>query len=67
MIIRNQINERDYLEMLSIDQLVPENHLVRKLDVATDVSFIYSLVENLYSPFGRPSIEPVILSRINGQ
>ena len=50
--------------MLSIEQLVPENHLVRKLDVAIDFSFIYPLVENLYSPFGWPSIDPVILFKI---
>ena len=64
MMTRNQINERDQLEMLSIEQLVPENHLVRKLDAAIDFSFIYPLVENLYSAFGRPSIDPVILFKI---
>ena len=44
MIIGNQINERDYFEMLSIEQLVPENHLVCKLDATIDFSFIYPLV-----------------------
>ena len=29
---KNQMNERNQLEMLTIEQLVPENHLVRKLD-----------------------------------
>ena len=64
MMTRNQTNERDHLEMLSIEQLVPENHLVRKLDAAIDFSFIYPLVENLYSACGRPSIDPVILFKI---
>ena len=64
MMTRNQTNERDHVEMLSIEQLVPENHLVRKLDAAIDFSFIYPLVENLYSAFGRPSIDPVILFKI---
>ena len=64
MMTRNQTNERDHLEMLSIEQLVPENHLVRKLDAAINFSFIYPLVENLYSAFGRPSIDPVILFKI---
>ena len=41
MMTRNQINERDHLEMLLIEQLVSGNHLVRKLDVAIDFSFIY--------------------------
>ena len=61
MMTKNQINEREQLEILTIEQLVPPNHLVRKLDAATDFSFIYPLVENLYSQLGRPSIDPVVL------
>lgn len=57
MMTKNQVNGRHQLEMLTIEQLVPENHLVRKLDAAIDFSFIYPLVENLYSTYGRPSIE----------
>lgn len=64
MMTKNQINERNQLEMLTIEQLVPENHLVRKLDRAIDFSFIYPLVENLYSPYGRPSIDPVVLFKM---
>ncbi|HDM0227263.1 TPA: IS5/IS1182 family transposase, partial [Staphylococcus aureus] len=47
MMTKNQINEREQLEMLTIDQLVPQDHLVRKLEAAIDFSFIYPLVENL--------------------
>jgi len=61
---KNQINERDQLEMLTIDQLVPQDHLVRKLEAAIDFSFIYPLVENLYSSLGRPSIDPVVLFKM---
>ena len=61
MMTKNQINEREQLEILTIEQLVPANHLVRKLDAAIDFSFIHPLVENLYSQFGRPSIDPVVL------
>ncbi|WP_336047179.1 transposase, partial [Solibacillus ferritrahens] len=64
MMTKNQMNERNQLEMLTIEQLVPENHLVRKLDAAIDFSFVYPLVENLYSPFGRPSIDPVVLFKM---
>ena len=53
MMTKNQINERE--------QLVPANHLVRKLDTAIDFLFIYPLVENLYSQLGRPSIDLVVL------
>ena len=45
MVTKNQINERE--------QLVPSNHLVRKLDTAIDFSFLYPIVEPLYSTLGR--------------
>lgn len=44
---------------VKLDDLVPEDHLVRKLDAAIDFSFIYDVVKDLYSPdHGRPSIDP---------
>lgn len=64
MMTKNQINERNQFEMLTIDQLVPENHLVRKLEAAIDFTFIYPLVEDLYSKYGRPSIDPVVLFKM---
>ncbi|MFE8703615.1 transposase, partial [Cytobacillus sp. FJAT-54145] len=64
MMTKNQSNEREQLEMLTIDQLVPDDHLVRKLEPAIDFSFIYPMVENLYSGLGRPSIDPVVLFKM---
>ena len=43
--------DKKQVEMLSLDQLVPKNHLVRKLDRSIDLSFIYPMVEDLYSPW----------------
>ncbi|MCM3358941.1 hypothetical protein [Psychrobacillus sp. MER TA 171] len=43
MMTKNQTNEREQLEILTIEQLVPQDHLVRKLDEAIDFSFIYPL------------------------
>ena len=48
----------------SIDELVPEDHLVRKLESAIDWNFIYPLVSDLYSDVGRKSIDPVILFKM---
>ena len=53
------------IEMLSIDSLVPSEHLVRKLDRVIDMDFIYELVEDLYSSTGVESIDPVVLIKIN--
>lgn len=42
--------------MLCIDDLAPENHILRDIDKAIDFSFIYDEVEGMYSDFygGRP-------------
>lgn len=51
--------------MISIDDLVPKDHLVRKIEAAIDFSFIYDLVKDCYSKDkGRPSIDPVVLIKI---
>lgn len=51
---------------ITLEQLVPQNHLVRKkIDAVNDVDFIYRTVEKLYSENnGRPSIDPVLLIKM---
>ncbi|EMR06806.1 hypothetical protein C772_01334 [Bhargavaea cecembensis DSE10] len=61
MLSKSDGTNRDQLEMVSLDKMVPEDHLVRKLEKTIDFSFIYNLVENLYSDRGRPSIDPVVV------
>lgn len=48
----------------SIEELVPEDHLVRKIDKAISWDFIYEEVEGLYSTKGRGSVDPVILFKM---
>lgn len=64
MLSKHNSIQRDQVEMIALDQLVPENHLVRKMEAAIDFSFIYDLVEETYSAVGRPSIDPVILIKL---
>lgn len=50
------------LHMVTIEDLVPEDHFLRKLDAALDLSFVYEETEKLYSKkYGRPPIDPVVL------
>ena len=56
--------KRDNVATISLDDLVPKNHLVRKFDKALDFSFIYDEVEHLYSKIGAPSVDPVVLIKI---
>lgn len=65
MLVRNQPDLSGNLTVVSIEDLVPKNHLVRKIKKTIDFSFIYDIVEDLYSDsIGRPSIDPVILFKI---
>ena len=50
------------LHTITIEDLVPEDHFLRKLDAALDLSFVYEMTEPLYSrKYGRPPIDPVVL------
>ena len=54
----------DCIILKTIDELVPENHLVRKLDTAIDLTFIEDEVKSLYSAFGKPSVAPMVLFKL---
>ncbi|MDO4978491.1 MAG: IS1182 family transposase [Eubacteriales bacterium] len=63
--ITKKNNTTDQIQMVSIEQLVPQDHLLRKVDTAIDFDFIYDLVEDRYcADNGRPSIDPVVLIKI---
>src|SRR5450631_1150037 len=42
---------------------VPEDHLVRKIDAALDLSWLRSELAPHYSSIGRPSIDPELMMR----
>ena len=51
--------------MFSMDDMVPQNHMLRLIDRAINWNFIYDLVEEKYCPDnGRPSMDPVMLIKI---
>ncbi|MBE5872348.1 MAG: IS5/IS1182 family transposase [Lachnospiraceae bacterium] len=65
MITEHTEQVRNQIQFFSIDDLVPQDHLLRIIDKAIDWSFIYDLVRDKYSPDnGRPSIDPVTLIKI---
>ena len=60
MAMTKQNFKNDYIIFNKLNDLVPQDHLVRKLNNSIDFTFI----EDLYSPFGRPSIPPVVLFKL---
>ena len=58
-------NKSKQIELISIEDLVPEDHMLRKIEKAISWSFIYDLVKEVYCPDnGRPCIDPVTLIKI---
>ena len=50
------------LHMVTIEELVPEGHFLRKLETMLDLSFVYEETSHLHSShYGRPPIDPVVL------
>jgi len=47
-----------------MEDIVPENHLLRLIDRHIDLKFIRDKVKHLYSHTGRPSIDPEVLLRM---
>jgi transposase len=58
--------QRQAIEILCTDMLVPQDHLLRKIDAAVDFKHIYEIVEDLYcEDNGRPSCDPVVLFKLD--
>lgn len=50
------------LEMVSLESLVPQDHLLRKIEAVIDFSFIHDRVAGLYCPDnGRPPLDPTLM------
>ena len=65
MLTKEKQQNRSEQQIISIEDLVPEDHILRAIDKAIDFSFIYKAVEHLYCMVkGRPSIDPVVLFKI---
>ena len=65
MMTPNADKKREQIHFLCMDDMVPQNHLLRIIDKAIDWNFIYELVEEKYChDNGRPSMDPVMLIKI---
>ena len=63
--LKKEAEQRQAVEMLCTDMLVPKGHLLRKIDAAVNFARIYDLVEDLYcEDNGRPSCDPVVLFKL---
>ena len=64
MLERNE-DKRYAVKFACLDSLVPEGHLLRKIEKAIDFEAIYPMVEHLYcEDNGRPAADPVVLVKM---
>ena len=65
MLSKQEKEKRQEAVMLIMDDMIPEDHILKQIDKYVDFDFIYELVKDMYClDNGRPSIDPVILIKI---
>ena len=47
-----------------LDEAVPNDHLVRKMDAVLDLSWVHAELAPHYPTLGRPSVDPVLMIRM---
>jgi transposase len=60
---RNRDQGRLFYEF-RLDEVVPDDHLVRKIGAVLDLSWVYAELAPHYSQVGRPSVDPVLMIRM---
>ena len=50
--------------VLDIEELIPENHLLRRINQLVSFNFIYDLVAPYYPSSSRPSVDPVSMFKM---
>jgi len=65
LLIRKDKTIRQQISMVNLEDLVPDDHLLRIIEKSINFDFIYALVKDLYSEAKeRPSIDPVVLIKM---
>src|SRR6266699_4730942 len=49
---------------VSLEELVPQDHFYRHLERTLDLSFVHRVVDQTYAAAGRPSIDPVVVFKL---
>ena len=63
--LSKESRKTNQLELVSLEDIIPADHFLRKIENAVDFIKIYDFVENLYClDNGRPSIDPVALFKM---
>ncbi len=64
MVLGEKIRQEPMFYYLKLDDMIPEDHLLRVVHRYVNFRFIKEKVKYLYSHTGRPSIDPEVLLRM---
>jgi len=65
MLKKRPQEEQQEMELVILSDLVPKDHLLRKISKAIEFDFIYEKVKDLYcADNGRPAVDPVVLFKM---
>ena len=65
VMLKERRAQQQKMDIVILEEMVPKDHLLRKIDKAVDFSFIHEMCAPLYcADNGRPAIEPEILFRM---
>jgi transposase len=59
-----QVASRDRVEVINLEEFVPQDHLLRALDRYLDLTEFRRHLSNFYSGTGRPSVDPELIIRM---
>ena len=57
-------NRQMAMVFVDMESLIPEKHLLRKVDQMVSFDFIYDLLAPYYPAMGRPSVDPVSMFKM---
>jgi hypothetical protein len=57
-------DQGQFLYCFDLEEVVPEDHLVRAIAAVLDLSWVYGELAPYYSRFGRPSLDPALMIRM---
>ena len=60
---KKEFNQRIYYN-INLDSLVPEDHLLKRLERLVSFNFVRDITKDYYSHTGKPSIDPVVLVKM---
>ncbi len=59
-----RVHQRKLFYYTSLEERIPQDHLLRRISSVIDFSFIYDYVRCYYSHTGSPSVDPVVIFKM---